>query len=231
MQKKLKTAILALASLAVAPVAQAQDWGGFYGGVSVGRDQGDVDWVDNNGGWFSFAPGTTHSASANGMGGGMQVGYNWQFGNGVLAGVEVGITSLGNSSVVTSPLFPASDVWHTEVTNLGTATARVGFARGKWLPYVEGGLAIGDVAMTNRDSGFCAPPCVFRSRESQTGYVLGIGADYMAGENVSFGLNYRFADLGSSTRTGNTTGVGTAENYTVNATASVVSLRINFLLD
>ncbi len=223
---KFRAALVVLLSMACAPLAQAQNWSGYYGGVHIGHDQGDVDWVDNNGGWFTFAFGSTFSSSTSGVAGGVQGGYLWQTGNNLVFGVEGSFTQLGNGQTMPSPYF-GSDSFSGSVDDLGAITGKVGYAWGKWMPYVEGGFATGNVSITHTDSGFCLPPCVFSSTERQNGYVVGVGLDYMAGENASIGINYRHADLGDATHAGTTSGVLTAENFTVSAKAQIISLRLN----
>ena len=232
MMKILVTFAMSIASLIFAvPMAAAQDWNGAYVGFSLGFDKGDVDWTDNNGGWFTFAPGTMHSATGHGLGGGAHFGRNWQSGNNLVTGLEFSVSGLGNSRAVTSPLFPASDTWNTEVGTVIAATGRLGFASNKFMPYIEGGVAAGAVSMTNTDVVFCgATPCVFSSREWQTGWVAGIGLDYMASDNFSIGVNYRMADFGSTTHAGTTSGTAIAENFTVSAKSQVLSIRLNWLL-
>lgn len=224
------SAVLGMSSGALS--AQTYNWDGYYFGGSVVQDRGDIDWVDNNGGWFTFAPGTTHAASDIGLGFGVQAGLLKQWDNNIVGGLEVGFSVLGNKSDVTSPLFPGSDTWGTKVGSLVTATGRIGYAKGRWLPYLEAGLAAGEVSITNTDRVFCgAVDCVFASNKWQVGYTVGIGAEYRTSEKFSIGVSYRFVDLGSATHAGITQNQGTAENFTVNAETQVLSLRLNWMLD
>lgn len=95
---------------------------------------------------------------------------------------------------------------------------------------IEAGLAMGGVALTNRDTG-CAPSCQFRPRDPQTGYVLGVGADYMLNDKTTIGVNYRYADLGRDNRTGMTSGTAVFEDYDVDASGGVLSLRVSMLFN
>ena len=230
-KKALLSSAIFLFSPALA-VADGYTWDGFYAGIHAGWGQGDVGWIDNNGGWFTFIPGYAHSANGDGLVGGGQVGYLKQWDNMVVGGIEISASGLDTKTTVTSLLFPGSDTWSTEVNALVTATARLGYAMGNILPYIEGGYAGGNVNMTNIDSVFCgALQCIFDSDEWHNGYTLGVGVDYRITKNVVAGLNYRFADLGSSTHAGITLNNGTVENYTVDAEVHAVTFRLNWLFN
>lgn len=231
MFKKILLASALLVLPATSAVAEGYDWSGYYAGVHFGWGQGDVDWVDNNGGWFSFVPGTTHAASGDSGVFGVQAGVLRQW-NSFVGGVEVSVAGLDAKTSVISPLFPGSDTWGTNVNALVTATARVGYAIGSILPYVEGGYAGGNVSVRNVDSVFCgAVGCIFDTDEWHSGYVVGGGVDYRVNMNLIAGLNYRFADLGSSTHAGITLNNGTVENYTVNAEVHTVTFKLNWLFN
>jgi opacity protein-like surface antigen len=208
--------------------AQDVNWTGFYGGANLTQSSGMVDWIDNGGGWFTFLPGAAYSSEGSATGGGIQLGYQRQWDNNFVAGVELGIGNLGVGENITSPFFPVSDVLGTEINSVVTLTSRIGYASGRWLPYLEAGIAAGDVGVTNVDSFFCGPPCVFSSDEWQVGYVVGLGVEYRISDRSSLGLSYRHMDFGSETRTGTTTGVLVPESYTVSAQADVFSLRWNW---
>jgi outer membrane immunogenic protein len=228
--------LLAAAIVAALPVcasAENYDWSGFYAGAHAGWSRGNVDWVDNNGGWFTFAPGTTHSATDDGFIGGVQIGALRQWDK-VVGGVELSLSGLSNTTAATSPLFPASDVWNTGISALATATARLGVASGRFLPYVEAGYAAGKVDLKNVDSVFCggpATPCVFDSSKWHHGYVVGGGVDVRVKKNMMIGVNYRYANLGSITHAGTTTILAVPESYSVDASVHAVTVRLNWLFN
>jgi outer membrane immunogenic protein len=214
------------------PVApQAVDWSGYYGGLNLSYGSGTVDWVDNNGGWFTFAVGAAYEQELQGTGGGFQLGRNWQSGNTVY-GVELGYAHLGLEETATSPFFPASDTLSTSIDSVATLMGRVGFASGNWLPFIEVGLAAGQVGIENVDSvNFpcsAGSPCVFSADDWMTGFAVGLGVDYRISDNSSIGLSYRHVDLGDQTFNGTTSGILTAESYTTSATVDIVSLRWNY---
>ena len=129
----------AAADLSVAPLykapppamAPAYNWSGFYLGVNGGGGWGHSNWDT--------------SSDRIGLSGGLvggTAGYNWQIGSAVL-GLEGDIDWANLKGTNSSTLCPAgcstSDTW------LSTVRGRAGYAFGGVLPYVTGGLAVGDI--------------------------------------------------------------------------------------
>ncbi len=201
----------------------AQSWTGPYGGFHFGADQSDLDWTDVPGGFYTFSPGDAFSSTTDGVTAGFQAGYLNQTQGNLVFGVEGSYSILGNGDMLVSPYFSATDTYMGSVDDLATLTGKVGYAWGKWLPYIEAGVANGEVTINH-----ACPTCVtsFTSSERQTGYVVGVGIDYMAGEKASIGLNYRHADLGEADHSGMDIG-GFPESFDVKAKTHVVSLRLN----
>jgi outer membrane immunogenic protein len=158
---------------APAYVAPEYNWSGFYVGVNGG------------GGW-----GTSRSElggrfdTSGGVAGGT-VGYNAQISRWVL-GFESDF-DWSNISGSTSSLGCAAGC---SVQNnwLGTARGRVGYAFGHWLPYVTGGLAVGNVNATA--AGFNGQD------KTQLGWAAGAGVEYGIGDGWSAKLEYLRANLG-----------------------------------
>ena len=142
---------LALAALVAAPCAYAADlsvapiykapppvqpspvynWSGFYAGVNGGGGWGHSYWSGN---------GTGIGLSGGQVGG--TAGYNWQYGNAVL-GLEGDIDWSGLKGTSTSSLCPNGCT--TSQNWLSTVRGRAGYAFGSVMPYVTGGLAVGDI--------------------------------------------------------------------------------------
>src|SRR5260370_29425191 len=76
---------------------------------------------------------------------GGQLGYNWQFGQFVY-----GVEGDGDWSDLrgTANLANCNVGCKTRNDFLSTARGRLGFAADRWLPYVTGGLAVGDIKAT-----------------------------------------------------------------------------------
>src|SRR6202171_6111973 len=111
------------------------DWTGFYLGGHVGYGGG------------SFGPGTDplpeqgvfFPHSITGLIGGFQGGYNRQFANNVVLGVEADVLFM---SPIDGPrLMPTP--FHTTFDYFATARGRLGYASGSLLPYVTAGVGSG----------------------------------------------------------------------------------------
>src|SRR5215470_16688795 len=117
-----------------APVyAPAYNWTGFYLGVNGGGAFGNSDW---NGFGVSNSPG-------GGMVG-ITAGYNWQaLGSPWVFGLEGDVDWTNLRGSFTNAACPAG--CETRNTWLGTVRGRVGYAWDRIMPYVTGGLAVGDI--------------------------------------------------------------------------------------
>src|ERR1700724_2201136 len=145
--------VLAMCSAAVAadmplkaPVHGAvYDRTGFYLGGPVGYGGG------------SFGPGTNplpeegvfFPHSITGLIGGYQAGYNRQFPNHVVLGIEADASF---SSPVDAPALTAAP-FHSTLDYVGTVRGRAGYAFGTVLPYVTGGFAWGHSHVNINDGG------------------------------------------------------------------------------
>jgi outer membrane immunogenic protein len=163
--------------VAAAPVAylQAYNWTGAYVGFNAG-------W-----GWgTSSLSGPPRSGDLEGSGGliGGTLGYNWQM-NQIVFGVE---TDLAWSGIETDRRCGVGI--RCEVSNdwLGTTRGRIGIAMDRFMPYVTGGLAYGDVsAHVTGNPG---------ASEMQVGWTLGAGLEYAISGPWTAKLEYLYVDLG-----------------------------------
>jgi outer membrane immunogenic protein len=153
-------------------IDQTFNWTGVYVGVNGG------------GGWghaFTDLSGGMHDSG--GVVGGT-VGYNAQFGNWVL-GFEGDLdwsNVNGSTSAAGCPGCSVQNNW------LSTARGRVGYAFGRWLPYITGGLAVGDVQAT--------APGFSGLTNTQVGWAAGAGVEYALSNNWSAKVEYLHVDLG-----------------------------------
>ncbi len=206
-------------------------WTGFYVGVNAGGAFGGsssantsaYDLYDLPG----AAPGAAFATSANSSAalsnssfiGGGQVGYNWQFNNRFVAGLETDIQGVdGNTSALAGgvgydPLSGATPITTTQVQKsldyLGTVRGRLGFlATPSLLIYATGGLAYGGVNLQTSSSSVDAASVFapgFGSgsvSNTQVGYTVGGGLEWMFAHNWSAKLEYLYYDLGSATASG-----------------------------
>jgi outer membrane immunogenic protein len=130
------------------------------------------------------------------MGGGFvggAAGYNWQTGPWVL-GIE-GDYSWANitGSSMTCGFAPPHGCG-TTLQSFGTLRGRVGYATGPggiWLPYVTGGLAVGELQAW--DALTPASGSAFRA-----GWTLGAGVETVLARNWTLKVEYLYMDLGVS---------------------------------
>lgn len=211
-------------------VPPAFTWTGFYVGVNAGFNWGDngSTYIGNAG--LLTALGTagipaSFSGNSDGFTGGVQAGYNYQFGQ-IVVGVEADINYIDGKKSVSAINFGTFPTFGTAVVSanassgieyLGTVRARLGFAADRFLVYVTGGLAYGEV--TNSGGiGVTGGPLngafwAGSKSDLRVGYALGGGAEYAFTNNVIFGVEAIYYDLGDNTATiGGTNALTTATN-------------------
>jgi outer membrane immunogenic protein len=163
---------------AAAPIAVpvAYNWSGFYAGIQGGWGFGNSSWVDRVGSTGDF------DVDGGLLGG--TLGFNWQNGMTVL-GVETDLawTDISGSTKVTCGLgCTTSNSW------LGTTRARLGYAVDRWMPFVSGGLAYGDIQAST--------PGFRGNSDSNVGWTVGGGVEFALAGNWTAKGEYLYVDLG-----------------------------------
>ncbi|MGP0061186.1 MAG: outer membrane protein [Beijerinckiaceae bacterium] len=171
-------------------------WTGFYVGANAGLSGNKfTDDFYLNGGYD-----LTQHARSNGFSGGGQVGFNYQFSNNFVVGLETDLqgSSLKGTYYAESAIFGVNEA-ASQVDWWGTARARVGYAFGNILPYATGGFAYGRV--TNSCDLTLGPVGCQRGDYSwsslRTGWAAGAGLEYALTGNLIFKTEYLYTDLGS----------------------------------
>ena len=154
-------------------MAPAYNWSGFYIGVEGGGAFGSSSWDSTS----------RHDISGGLFGG--TVGYNWQF-NQFVAGVEgdfgwADINGTNTTNCVAG--CKTSDEW------LGTARGRLGYAADRFLPYITGGAAFGDIK--------AQAPGLASASQDKTGWTLGAGLEAALVDHWTAKVEYLYVDLGS----------------------------------
>ena len=186
------------------PLVPYYNWTGFYAGINGGYGWGSSNWsalgsrFDVNGGLF-----------------GGQLGYNWQFGQFVygLEGDADWTDLRGTAGVLNCGV----TVCRTKNDFLATVRGRVGYALDRWMPYLTGGLAVGDIRTTV--PGFAGVD------QTNAGWTLGGGLEFALVGNWTAKAEYLHVDLGN-TGCGAVCGLPAGNN--VSLTTDIVRGGINY---
>jgi outer membrane immunogenic protein len=152
--------------------------------------------------------GNSTSFSSTGFTGGGQVGCDYEFAPGWVAGIEgrAAWASLTNShaGVVRFPATGLTIPSHFTLGNdfLASATARLGYSvADRWLVFVRGGAAWTrektDIAFTNL-AGIPVDPSATTTR---TGWTVGTGVDWAFAPHWTVNLEYNYYDFGDHSAT------------------------------
>lgn len=138
--------------------------------------------------------------------GGAVAGYNWQRGS-LVFGFEGDISGMNLKSETTGIISglggPFSDDAVARIDRYGTVRARLGWTAGSFLFYGTGGLAYGNVSLTNTENLgafgqlFSIGPLVAQTSTVKVGWVAGAGIDYMMSKDLILNLQYQYIDLGT----------------------------------
>lgn len=179
-----------------APVVAPYNWTGPFIGPVGGGGSGHSSQTDSGipcdlAGTCVTADGS-YSPSGGILGG--MLGYNWQQGPWVF-GIE-GDYSWADISGSSNTCGASAAIPHacgTKLESLGTLRGRIGYAvgaTGNWLPYVTGGLAVGELQAW--DAFTPASGSDFRA-----GWTVGAGVATGITRNWTFKVEYLYVDLGS----------------------------------
>jgi outer membrane immunogenic protein len=230
-----------------AAVADCPNWSGFYiggfGGYNYGITNPDL---DLGGGWDGVANNGlsdrdtleargSRNLNMSGAEAGGLLGYNWQF-NKWVVGLEGsgGYLWQRNSNQTEIFSIPASPDTYDVTTSfkshyLATFGPRIGYAVCRWLPYVTGGLAVGDLDFSqqlNEHNLF------FREggnhSETNVGWMVGGGLQYAITNHWSARVQYQYIDLGDLDF--NHHGTAPFQNFTGNSSAELKDHNATFAL-
>jgi outer membrane immunogenic protein len=153
-------------------------WTGGYIGGQVGYLWGDGDFSNQDGDYANPTP--------DGWLGGVYAGYNYQMANNVVIGGEIDFAWTGADDRPT--FFDAGGVPlgvdEIELGWEGAARLRLGYAVDRFLPYIAGGVAFGQLETANQ------------FEETNVGWTLGAGVEYAFTDNLIGRAEYRYTDFG-----------------------------------
>jgi outer membrane immunogenic protein len=226
------------------------DWTGFYIGGNIGYS-----WGQSRDTSTITIPGTvlftsTDKTSLNGVVGGGQIGYNWQFQR-LVVGLEAdiqGTDEKGSRSftcatavctppvggflalVIPGPAVPVT--LNQKIDWFGTVRTRLGvLVDPKVLIYATGGLAYGEV---DSSATIGLVPVGFGTvSNTHVGYTAGAGIEGVIGGNWTARLEYLYVDLGRVngsflTAIGGLGGGVLSSNYSSRVTDNVLRVGVNY---
>lgn len=188
-----------------APAYAPYNWTGFYIGINGGGGWGHSDW--------SGATGTSGADVSGGLVGGT-FGYNWQM-NQAVFGIEGDLdwTNLRGSTNTA----PCTTSCETKNSWLGTVRGRIGYAFDRFMPFITGGLAVGDIKAS--PTGFAG------ERETKAGWTLGGGLEAAIAGPWTAKVEYLYVDLGSTSCAAGSCAIATDVDFNANIVRAGINYR------
>jgi outer membrane immunogenic protein len=212
-----------------APMAEAlYDWSGLYVGGHIGYGWGRTDISDRTlFGLFAGIP--TQRIDSDGFLGGVQAGWNYQFGRFVL-GSEVTFSWSDINGSETSPFFVLGNITRTSKMDwVGTATTRLGVSIwDRTLVYSKIGAAWGHFKY-NDNVSVPGVGSIYDSSasETRTGWTVGTGIEWAFLGGWSAKAEYNYMDFGR--RTVDFASVGPIPvNLDIDQRVSIVTVGLNY---
>ncbi|OCW58371.1 TonB-dependent receptor domain-containing protein [Hoeflea olei] len=205
-----------------------------FSGGAYGAASGVVDWTGlyagmHAGGAFSGERGTTTALDGttnattraestdldmkNGLFG-VQAGYNWQFANGIVLGVEAdwsrtwmnGKQKTVSTEAGLADAGSAQALTYHDVDWVSTIRGRLGYALGnRWMVYGTGGLALARESLAREQywrkdsySPVTTIASVERTKKTRLGFTLGAGTEYAINDRWSLSTSYAYSHFGSA---------------------------------
>jgi outer membrane immunogenic protein len=235
---------------AYAPPPPAYSWNGWYIGGNIGYSWGNAKYDSTTSttalGVFQAGNAISESQKIDGVIGGVQTGYNYQFGGWVWgwetdfqgSGQKGGSTFNGSLATLVGPV-PLTVTTDHKLEWFGTARSRLGFLWGPTvLVYGTAGIAYGQVKDSAALSVGAAPvtaAAIATFKDVKAGWTAGAGIEGALGGGWSAKLEYLYIDLGKTELTSaaavTVAGVGTVATnttQTLRTTDNIVRVGLNY---
>ena len=170
-------------------LAAGHDWSGAYLGGQMGYASGTSRYSSDIDEQLKFSP--------DGFLGGIYGGYNHQFSNNMVLGLDADF-SLAN--IKNNGKYYDGGIRDPEVgTSIkmrwnGAARIRAGYAVDRFLPYVAAGLSYGKYKLSVWDE----EGSMLDVSKTRTGWTIGAGLDYAVTDNLIARVEYRYSDFGKA---------------------------------
>lgn len=215
------------APMMIEPIATTATWTGIYIGGQAGVSFSNSDSInfdaDEDGIFDNIR---SNNDNNSGFIGGAHIGYDYQFANNVVLGAVADINYIdaetNRNFTVVNPLNGQAGTFgvNEELDYLGTVRARLGYAFDSVLVYGTGGLAYAGydrsstLPGTGAGEGFAGYTFEESGSSADIGYSVGGGIDVMATQNISFGVEYLYTNLGSNDYSVRATNANNTLNFT-----------------
>jgi outer membrane immunogenic protein len=197
---------------APAYAAPIYNWTGFYIGGHIGG---------------AFAGNNSLSGNDGRFLGGVQGGFDYQFAQSWVIGVEAQYSWLSNNNN-NGAVFPGGVLVTSNNDQLGSVTGRLGYTWGPALLYAKGGYAWKDGNHLNVSTGG-VPVAFTTDGNHRDGYTVGAGVDYLFAPSWSAKLEYQYYNFGSTTfTTGPAVIVGTRFHDDEHTVKAGINYRFNW---
>ena len=199
-----------------APVvaAPAFSWTGFYAGGQIGGSWSDGDFDREVTAKNETSPNvfvdtkitdiTSKSIDDGNFIGGLYAGYNYQFQNNVVIGLDADIAWINNTTKSNKDI-PVGEYsiegFYNKVEQdwYAAVRGRLGYAYNRFLPYIAGGVAFTDIDYKKRYFGDVRKITFDRHYSDSstfTGWTIGAGFDYAMTDHIILRAEYRYTDFG-----------------------------------
>lgn len=191
----------------LAPIVVGYNWSGYYLGANLGwsNARSNISWSPNSAGFVdaaAIASASNNRLTSNSATGGIQTGYNWQWGN-VVAGLEADISFMSNNVNLSVAPLPLPAFGTTSLSKsarlswLATVRPRLGYAWDNWLLYVTGGWALGKVVFADALQSSVGSFIGTSTSTDASGWTVGAGFEYGLVSGWSLKAEYLYTSLGS----------------------------------
>jgi outer membrane immunogenic protein len=175
--------------------------------------------------------------TSNGLIGGGQIGYNWQFGRAVI-GLEADadfpslkVSQGGVFPFATMPALTFTTATSVSTDWLVTVRPRIGWTEHNWLLYVTGGLAAARENVSQNVNLLMGVVLSNSFSDTQFGWTAGLGAEGKLTPNLSVKLEYLYTDLGSTPANNGVFNPMPAPISTANTSVRLTSNTVRFGLN
>ena len=209
---------------AAPPPAPVYTWTGMYLGANIGYSWGQS---KNDRTLPGFGVTINETQNIDGVIGGGQTGYNYQFGAWVW-GFESDLQASRQKGSAVIPVIPGATL-STEIissSGFGTSRSRLGYlATPNLLLYGTGGVAYGQTATA---VGLPAAAAVASVKDVRAGWTLGGGIEGAFGGGWSAKVEYLYIDLGKLEQTVALPLAGVTATFNSRVTDNIVRVGLNY---